>query len=451
MLRKTVSGIMLIILLTSMLTFVVNIRPVRAQGTIYIRAEGSIDPPTAPISSVDNVTYTFTANIYDSIVVQRDNIVVDGAGYTVQGTGSGIGIDLSDRGNVTVRNTQITTFLRGIGLWSANHNNISGNNFANNAYGILLGATFYIPPGVWVGATCNTISGNNIANNMYYGIGFSRSCNYNTISDNNITNNGYWGIYLRENFNNEFYHNNFFNNTKQVYDISWDDPSFSHSINVWDHSYPSGGNFWSDYMGNDTYSGPYQNETGSDGIGDSPYVIDGNNQDNYPFTPWPATTILETSVTKGRVIYPVEVMSNATITDFRETPGAIKLSMSGEYGTSAYVRIIQPLGLNSTNIRAFLNNTKLSFPSVDPPRSISSNGTHYFIYFMFTFASSYEITIAFPVEGDVNYDGVVNMRDIGLLCNSFGSSDPHYDTNEDNIVNMRDIGIACSNFMKKWE
>ena len=54
-------------------------------------------------------------------------------------------------------------------------------------------------------------------------------------------------------------------------------------MNIWDDDYPSGGNYWSDYTGVDEYSGPYQNETGSDGIGDTPYVIDENNQDNYPF------------------------------------------------------------------------------------------------------------------------------------------------------------------------
>jgi hypothetical protein len=30
------------------------------------------------------------------------------------------------------------------------------------------------------------------------------------------------------------------------------------------------------------YSGPYQNETSSDAIGDKPYVIDANNIDHYP-------------------------------------------------------------------------------------------------------------------------------------------------------------------------
>jgi nitrous oxidase accessory protein NosD len=52
--------------------------------------------------------------------------------------------------------------------------------------------------------------------------------------------------------------------------------------NTWDDGYPSGGNYWSNYTGIDEYSGPSQNETGSDGIGDTPYVIDENNTDRYP-------------------------------------------------------------------------------------------------------------------------------------------------------------------------
>ncbi|MEM2569530.1 MAG: hypothetical protein QXT67_06305, partial [Candidatus Bathyarchaeia archaeon] len=45
---------------------------------------------------------------------------------------------------------------------------------------------------------------------------------------------------------------------------------------------PSGGNYWSDYTGADLYSGPYQNMTGSDGLGDAPYIIDADNRDRYP-------------------------------------------------------------------------------------------------------------------------------------------------------------------------
>jgi parallel beta-helix repeat protein len=103
--------------------------------------------------------------------------------------------------------------------------------------------------------------------------------NYNTISGNNLKNNSI-GIHIVISPDNAIYHNNFINNTQQVYS--------DNSTNVWDNGYPSGGNYWSDYNGTDLYSGPYQNETGCeckpacDGIGDTPYVINGNNQDNYP-------------------------------------------------------------------------------------------------------------------------------------------------------------------------
>ena len=47
------------------------------------------------------------------------------------------------------------------------------------------------------------------------------------------------------------------------------------------HGYPSGGNYWSDCNRTDSFRGSYQNETGSDGIVDTPYIIDENNTDRY--------------------------------------------------------------------------------------------------------------------------------------------------------------------------
>jgi parallel beta-helix repeat protein len=129
-------------LLVGMSNAAPNVHRAKASGTIYIRADGSIDPPTAPISTVDNVTYTLTGNIIadvDGIVIERDNIVVDGAGYVVEGTGSGDGITLSGRTNVTIQNTRIRAFELGIYLSSSNNNNVLGNNVtANNAVGIWL-------------------------------------------------------------------------------------------------------------------------------------------------------------------------------------------------------------------------------------------------------------------------------------------------------------------------
>ncbi|MCK4444183.1 MAG: hypothetical protein KAW09_06550, partial [Thermoplasmata archaeon] len=55
--------------------------------------------------------------------------------------------------------------------------------------------------------------------------------------------------------------------------------------NQWDNGYPLGGNYWSDYTGVDIFSGPNQDQPGGDGIGDTPYSIQGgNDRDRYPLT-----------------------------------------------------------------------------------------------------------------------------------------------------------------------
>jgi len=60
---------------------------------------------------------------------------------------------------------------------------------------------------------------------------------------------------------------------------------------IWDNGYPSGGNYYSDYIGEDILSGPNQDTPGSDGIGDTAYEIPGDdfhkNWDYYPLMhPW---------------------------------------------------------------------------------------------------------------------------------------------------------------------
>ncbi len=116
----------------------------------------------------------------DGIVVERDNIVVDGAGYTVQGTEAYEcrGIDLSYRNNITIKSTQIKTFYYGILLDSSSSNSIFENNITNNDKdGIYINCSSY-----------NNISGNNIANNER-GMDLNLDSNHNSIVGNNITNN----------------------------------------------------------------------------------------------------------------------------------------------------------------------------------------------------------------------------------------------------------------------
>ena len=129
-----------------------NVHEVEASGTIYIKADGSVEG-TTNIVSADNVTYTFTADITDTIVVQRSNITIDGNGHTLQGPG-GEGFYLAGISNVTIRNTNIKGFDVGIYIiFGSHHNTISRNNITTNGIA-----------GIWIDlfSNCNTISRNNI-------------------------------------------------------------------------------------------------------------------------------------------------------------------------------------------------------------------------------------------------------------------------------------------------
>jgi len=137
-----------------MLVSLPQIEVVKAQGTIYIRTDGSVEG-SDKIQREGNI-YTFTDDIFDEIVVEKSNITVDGNGYTLHGSGIGYGFSLYDIDNVTIQNISIQNFTNGI------HLQISFNN---------------------------TISGNTIKNNFFYGIDLTYSYD-NIISGNNITNNG---------------------------------------------------------------------------------------------------------------------------------------------------------------------------------------------------------------------------------------------------------------------
>jgi parallel beta-helix repeat protein len=173
-----------------------------------------------------------------------------------------VGMQLLKTNDSIITGNNITANNRhGIYLEYSSNNSITGNNIANSWEGIRL-----------YDSSNNSITGNNITNN-YNGICLEYSSN-SIITGNNITANRRYGIYLYYSSNNSIFHNNFVDNAREAYSYN--------SVNVWDDGYPSGGNYWSDYTGVDLFGGPYQNMTGGDGIGDTPYIIDANNQDRYP-------------------------------------------------------------------------------------------------------------------------------------------------------------------------
>jgi len=309
---------------------------------IQISADGSVNPLVAPISSIDQITYTLTNDISGQIIIEKNNTILDGAHHAVSGaTESSIRVsgnypyDNSIE-NITIKNVNVEGDGYGIYLFGCYNVTIQGNEFFENNVGIMLEMCSYIQivgnemhncneAGIsagW-GVHCNRISGNRImtcgegmtfynancdeiSGNTVIGhsvgieLGVEANCgrisqnviemsgdgiylgymSHATICENNITSNNR-GISLESLYSSgKVYHNNFEYNTQHVFlgSGAWAE---------WDDGYPSGGNYWSDYFGADSFNGPHQNESGSDGIGDTPYSIAPDNIDRYPLIiPW---------------------------------------------------------------------------------------------------------------------------------------------------------------------
>ena len=202
-------------------------------------------------------------------LVNSTNVTVKDLTLTVR---NWHGIKFAYTKNSRIENVTISRTSYAIDFSYSSNNTIINNNILNQ-----MGIRLHDSNG-------NAIINNSISN-TWHAISFYSSSN-NTITSNYINNNRY-GIWSYDSSDNKIYHNNFVENIQQAYDSSIECPEYPLSINIWDDGYPSGGNYWNDYTGIDDYSGPYQNETGSDGIGDTPYGIDINNQDRYPLmNPW---------------------------------------------------------------------------------------------------------------------------------------------------------------------
>lgn len=174
---------------------------------------------------------------------------------------NGVGIQ-----NLTIRNSDTGYYLSaGIQIKDAANTKIQNCHIKYCATGVIL-----------TNSTQCELSRNLITNNTDYGIYFVTSSSHNTIFWNTIKNNSQAiCIPYVDSKKNMFYQNNFVQNTFQ--------PSgFGISANLWNTTYPAGGNYWSDYTNDDVKKGPYQNKTGSDGIGDKPYEILPGVNDSYP-------------------------------------------------------------------------------------------------------------------------------------------------------------------------
>jgi len=200
------------------------------------------------------------------------------------------GIFLYDSSNNSISGNNCLDNGAGIDLYYSSDNSIAGNNCTNNEQtGIHLhGSRNSISKnncsnnygdGIHLdGSDTACISNNNCSTNYRAGIRLHRS-NDNSISSNTCSNNrdGIL-VFFNDSYSNGIYLNNFINNSNNIATQSsmttniWSSPSkieYTYSGKTFTNYL---GNYWSDYDGSDA---------DGDGLGDSPYIID-SDEDDYP-------------------------------------------------------------------------------------------------------------------------------------------------------------------------
>ena len=398
------------------------------------------DAVDSAISGIGDTVYVESGTFYENVVVnkavslvgeKRSTTIIHGwieirannvniSSFTLCSSNL-VAVYLHLVAGCSVFNNTIANNRDGIYISFSSNNTVFGNNITNNdAIGIAL-----------LSSSDNRISGNIISND-WAGIYISSSLS-NTVFGNNMTNNNY-GVYLKYSSYNLIYHNNFINNTDQAYTKD--------SVDDWDEGYPSGGNYWSNYTGVDKFSGPYQNETGSDGIGDTSRF-----RDNYPLMgPFTAFSFVWEGIT-----FDVDVISNSSLSDFYSSPPdkLVSFKVTGSDGTLGFCRVTIPKILLGDSYTVLVDDLQpLTLAETTDP-------TNYYLYFTYSpTPKNVKITgtKTETITGDTNNDGVVDIFDVVVAALAFGTKpgDPHWnhfaDINGDGTVNIYDLVSIARNF-----
>ena len=320
----------------------------------------------------------------------------------------------------------------GLQIINATYADVSGNQAVGNDQGIVLEGALSNNNSLHN----NTVSTNNIGIELHL-------VTSNSIINNTIMNNTDFGVHVLDANQNEVSGNDFLWNGIQAYS--------STANNTFDAGYPAGGNYWSDYSGADMYSGPYQNMTGSDGIGDTPYTFDDDSLDYYPFVypsywqdigianafprtifPWNYTTQIHLRIINYGSNPQV---SNVTLYCNDVLIGQKTATVEGRsFSTQAF----------SWNFSAVLYGNHTLFASIS-----------LFLGEANTTNNQYTQNILVSIPGDVNGDFQVKPHDLNTLLVAFGGKEdgsgqrpynPNCDINGDGTINARDLNALLVHF-----
>jgi parallel beta-helix repeat protein len=153
---------------------------------VYIRADGSLDPASVPIQR-ENKIYTFMADLTNlTLDIQRSNIVVDGAGHTLTGNGSGQGIVMKNVAGVIVRDLTVRNLREGIDFSSSVNCTLSRVTVTATELGVYL-----------YNSSGNIIQKCTVKANSGDGVVFFDGCHDNSLMDSQVTDNGNGGVNLQ--------------------------------------------------------------------------------------------------------------------------------------------------------------------------------------------------------------------------------------------------------------
>lgn len=328
--------------------------------------------------------------------------------------------------DIIVKNNKVSESAYGIRLYQSYTSKVVGNNATSNSYG------FYL---AYSGPSNNIV--NNTSSRNDWGI-ILYSSSSNTITGNTLSYNTYGVDTATDSSNNVFYHNNFVENAEQA---SWN-PYF---LNTWDNG--AEGNYWSDYTGTDA---------NNDGIGDTPYVIDSNNQDRYPLmSPWPGRPdVAVVSVSPDYTSEYVEYPLNITVVVKNEGTATQSFLVTAYYNSSVIgTKSVTGLVPNGISTLVFTWNTV----GVKPGNyTLSANALPVQGEVDLSDNVLTDGTVHIKIRGDINGDRVVDILDAGLVSAHWYPGPPvgplgydrDADINRDGRVDIVDLAIINGNWLR---